>query len=148
MVMSKTLFKMWIHQGSLKNLCESTNGTKNDSVEESKSMTSSAPITNMLCKNWLNHLNESSPGRWNYTMEDSHKGHYYVHFRLVALFVALDQLDGIPDTFNAISSLHYQLILRKNPPQTIECFALKLKPFPFLWCIIWLVPSFTQTLSP
>ncbi|KNZ52074.1 hypothetical protein VP01_3701g3 [Puccinia sorghi] len=146
-----------------------------NSVEESKSMTTSMPITSTLYEKWLNHLNESTPGKSvhhipgsetsshkvlkqfvvskpifrdgqnkSYTAKGSHKGNSYIHFRLgvrelvgsiqqlfhsdqipgttffeVALFVPPDPLDGVSDPFNAISTLHYQLLTRPNPPQTI-----------------------------
>ncbi|KNZ46696.1 uncharacterized protein VP01_7038g1 [Puccinia sorghi] len=63
-ILSKTLFKTWIHRASLKNLHKSTNGMEYNSVEESKSMTTSTPITSTLYEKWLNHLNESTPGKW------------------------------------------------------------------------------------
>ena len=80
----------------------------------------------------------------NYTVERAHQGNSYVHCRVggqnlfgsiqtifvsdqipgaifleVAIFVDIDKSIGAPDPFRHLANLHYRLLVRPNPPQTI-----------------------------
>ena len=174
-VLSKTLFRTWIHRSNLKNLREAADGVEDDDKMGFRSLTPPTKITHALYQQWMDCLDDSSPGKWvldvpdsnisssavlqpvvilqsiykdaqkkNYTMEESHKGNSYIHFRLgdkdlfgsiqrlftseqipaitffeVALFITPDHTDDQPDPFAAIASLHYHLLVRPNPPQTV-----------------------------
>ncbi|OAV93748.1 hypothetical protein PTTG_27206 [Puccinia triticina 1-1 BBBD Race 1] len=79
-----------------------------------------------------------------YMVEKAHQGNSYIHFRLgtsdlfgsvqtvfqsaqipnstfleVAVFVDLAKMDNCPKPFRKLSSLHYQLLRRPNPAQTL-----------------------------